>query len=320
MDHRHPVLFDKVAKASIRIIDTFKSQTLANTVNAYTKMDHHHPVLFDKVAKASIRIIDTFKSQTLANTVNAYAKMDHHHPVLFDKVAKASIPIIDTFDSQGLANVVSAFARALHGSQAGSALYNKVADTIKKNPAYLNNSTDVQLVAVAYAFFKANRDEERLLDMIGKEIKGRGGQVMLDAHQLGNLAGAFSCYATPISAKVLQLTFQKYLEQVSRSDERTLESTADIFGAIPSGQRLNVVPSDFLEEIAKLAIENARQARMEDDRDILLNVSRVDKLDQQLRQELYATYKPLVEKYRADISPNTRNLINQVYDGFDTLS
>jgi hypothetical protein len=196
----------------------------------------------------------------------------------------------------------------------------KVADTIKNNPAYLDDSTDMQLVAIAYAYVKAKCKDEDLLDMIGMEIAGRGGQVILDARNLGNLASAFSCHPTPISANVLQMTFQNYLKQVSRSEERTLESTADIFSAIPSGQRLKVVPSDFLEDIAKLAIEHSREARMEDVRDILLSVSRVDKLDQQLRHELYATYRPLFEKYRTDISPKTRNLIDQVYDGFDTLS
>jgi hypothetical protein len=131
-----------------------------------------------------------------------------------------------------------------------------VADTIKNNPAYLDDSTsNMQLVAIAYAYVKAKCKDEDLLDMIGMEITGRGGQVMLDARQWGNLAAAFSCHATPISASVLQLTFQNYLGQVSKSEERTLESTADIFQAIPSGQRLKVVPSDFLQEIAKLAIE-----------------------------------------------------------------
>eukprot|EP00980_Cylindrotheca_fusiformis_P003816 scaffold845_cov73-Cylindrotheca_fusiformis.AAC.1 len=68
-------------------------------------MDHQHPTLFVEVAKAAIPIINTFNSQHLANTVNAFAKMDHQHPMLFDEVAKAAIPNIDTFDSQGLANI-----------------------------------------------------------------------------------------------------------------------------------------------------------------------------------------------------------------------
>jgi hypothetical protein len=213
-------------------------------------------VLFDEVAKLAVPLIDTFNALDLASTVNAYAKMDHHHLVLFDEVAKASIPLVDTFNSQNLAITVSAFARARHDRKACCALYNKVADTIKNNPAYLDDSTsNMQLVAIAYAYVKAKCKDEDLLDMIGMEITGRGGQVMLDAGNLGNLAAAFSCYATPILANVLQLTFQNYLGQVSKSEERTLESTADIFQAIPSGQRLKVVPSDFLQEIAKLAIE-----------------------------------------------------------------
>jgi hypothetical protein len=49
MDHRHPVLFDAVAKAAIPIIDTFDSQGLANMVDGYAKMDHRHPVLLEKL-------------------------------------------------------------------------------------------------------------------------------------------------------------------------------------------------------------------------------------------------------------------------------
>jgi hypothetical protein len=273
-------------------------------VNAYAKIELRHAALFDEVAKASIPIIDTFNSQELANMVNAYTKMDHRHPVLFDEVAKAIVPIIDFFNSQELANAVSGFARAGHGSQAGRSLYHKVADTIKNNPAYLDDSTDMQLVAWK---------DEYLLGMIGMEITGRGGQLMLHARNLGNLASACSCHPTPITVSVLQLTFENYLEQVSRSEGRTLESTADIFQAIPSGQRLKVVPSDFLEDIAKLATEYSREARMEDVRDIPSSVSRVDKFDQQLR------HKPLFDKHRTDISPKRRNLIHQSYDGFDTL-
>jgi hypothetical protein len=256
----------------------------------------------------------------LANMVNAYAKVELRHPVLFDEVAKAAIPIIDTFTFQHLANTVSGFARARGGHEADRALYNKVADTIKNSPACLDDSTDMELVAIAYAFLKAKYKDEDLLDMIGTEITGRGGQFMLDARHLGNLASAFSCHPTPISADVLQLTFQNYLEQVSRSEERTLESIADIFKAIPSGQRLKVLPSDFLEDIAKLAIAHSREARITDVRDILLSVSRVDKLDQQLRHKLYATYRPLFEKYRTELWPETRGLIDQIYDGFDHLS
>eukprot|EP00980_Cylindrotheca_fusiformis_P006503 scaffold1381_cov64-Cylindrotheca_fusiformis.AAC.1 len=37
-------------------------------------MDHHHPMLFDEVARAAIPIINTFKSQELANLVSAIAR------------------------------------------------------------------------------------------------------------------------------------------------------------------------------------------------------------------------------------------------------
>jgi hypothetical protein len=40
-------------------------------VNAYAKINHRHPELFDEVAKAATPILETFNSQDLAIAANA---------------------------------------------------------------------------------------------------------------------------------------------------------------------------------------------------------------------------------------------------------
>eukprot|EP00980_Cylindrotheca_fusiformis_P019900 scaffold7011_cov73-Cylindrotheca_fusiformis.AAC.1 len=275
MDHPHPMLFDEVAKAAIPIIDTFNSQDLANTVNAFAKMDHHHPMLFDEVAKAAIPIIGTFESQHLANTVNAFAKMDHPHPMLFDEVARAAIPIIDTFDSQSLANLVSAIAKMQQDSESCRAVYSVVADRIKKTDRHcLHEASDISLSAIAYAFLKAGHVDDELLELIGIEVSCRGAELSPGTQGWGNLAVAFKNCMSPVADKVFELLFRSFLKQVDNSDERLLESIADVYNAVLVGEHFNDVPSDFLTKVTELAIEYSSQARMEDVRDILIGATR----------------------------------------------
>jgi hypothetical protein len=48
-------------------------------VNAYAKINHRHPELFDEMAKAATPILETFNSQDLAIAANAYAKINHRY-------------------------------------------------------------------------------------------------------------------------------------------------------------------------------------------------------------------------------------------------
>eukprot|EP00980_Cylindrotheca_fusiformis_P025369 scaffold13534_cov69-Cylindrotheca_fusiformis.AAC.2 len=314
MDHQHPMLFDGVAKAAIPIINTFNAQELANTVNAFAKMDHNHPMLFDEVANAAIPIIGAFTSQNLANTVNTFAKMDHQHPMLCDEVAKAAIPIIGTFNSQELANLVSAITRMRQDSESCHAVYSTIAETIKADHHYLNEATDIQLSAIAYAFLKGGHVDDELLKLIGIEVSVRGAELSLGMQEWGNLAAAFKNYKSPVADKVFELLFRSFLEQVDKSDERLLESIADVYRAVLTGEHFNDVPPDFLLKLTELAMEYSSQARMEDVRDILLGATRVDIRGDPLQRELYTAYRPLFERYRKDISPKISDSIDETYE------
>eukprot|EP00980_Cylindrotheca_fusiformis_P018361 scaffold6012_cov127-Cylindrotheca_fusiformis.AAC.4 len=314
MDHPHPMLFDEVANAAIPIINTFESQGLANTVNAFAKMDHQRLMLFDEVANVAIPIIDTFNAQDIANTANAFAKMDHQHPMLFDEVAKATIPIIENFTSQELANLLSAIARMRQDSESCHAVYSAVADSIKANQHCLNEASDIDLSAISYAFLKGGHVDDELLELIGIEISCRGAELSLGVREWGHLAAAFKNYKSPVADKVFELLFRSFLEQVDKSHERLLESVADAYNAILAGEHFNDVPSDFLTKLTKLAMEYSSQARMEDVRDILIGATRVDIRGDPLQRELYTTYRPLFERYRMDMSPFSRDSINETYE------
>lgn len=66
-------------------------------MNAFAKVNHPNPELFNTVATATTRIIDTFNAPDLANTLNAFAKENYPNLELFNTVASAAIPIIHTF-------------------------------------------------------------------------------------------------------------------------------------------------------------------------------------------------------------------------------
>eukprot|EP00980_Cylindrotheca_fusiformis_P011211 scaffold2574_cov98-Cylindrotheca_fusiformis.AAC.1 len=311
MDHQ---LFDEVAKAAIPIIDNFTSQELANTLNAFAKIDHQHPMLFDEVAHAAIPIIGTFNSQGLANTLKSFAKVDHQHPMLFDEVANAAIPIIDNFTSQELANPVSAIARMRQDSGSCRSIYSAVAVTLMANQDCLKEASGIELSAIAYAFLKGRHIDNELLELIGFEVSVRGAELSLGTQECGHLAAAVKNYKSPVAAKVFELLFRSFLEQADKSDEHLLESIADVYNAVLAGEHFNDVPSDFLTNLTKLAMEYSSQARMEDVRDILFGATRVDIRGDALQRELYNTYRPLFERYRKDMSPRVRDSINETYE------
>eukprot|EP00980_Cylindrotheca_fusiformis_P022505 scaffold9373_cov121-Cylindrotheca_fusiformis.AAC.1 len=53
---------------------------------------------------------------------------------------------------------------------------------------------------------------------------------------------------------------------------------------------------------------------MEDVRDILIGAARVDIRGDPQQRELYTTFRPLFDRYRKDMSPYFRDLINETYE------
>jgi hypothetical protein len=312
MDHSHPLLFDEVAKAAPSIIHTFHAQDLANTVNAYAKAGHRHPALFDKVANAAINTITIFKAQELANIVNAFAKMDHHSPALFHEVAKSSIQILDQFTGQGLANLASAFSRNRMECQSTRMLFDKIAVLIKDDPDLLSKWKDVHLVGLGYALMKVRHMDTNLIDTIGTEIISRD-RLLLDMQGWCNLAAAFGHFESPTTAIVLEKVFRSFQTFGSKVN---LQAVADVIGAIPTGQRLQVVASGFPEDMAKLAISKLSEARPEEVRDIIIRFSRIS-LDPELQKEVLETYRPSFDKYSTKLNPKRRAEIYRIYREFD---
>merc|ERR1719215_80449 len=128
-------------------------------------MEYHSPALFEAVADAAITILDTFNSQDLANTVNAYAKMEYHSPALFEAVADAAIPILDTFNSQDLSNTVAAFAKQRHNCASTPLLFQETANIIKSRSS-LGEWDLAELTGVVYAFMKARNHDQELLEVV----------------------------------------------------------------------------------------------------------------------------------------------------------
>jgi hypothetical protein len=85
VNYRHPELFDEVAKAAIRIMDTsFGPKRLVTTLNAYAMMEHRHPILFDQVASVLVQSCDKLNSKDLKIMSKAFAKFDHYPTELLE--------------------------------------------------------------------------------------------------------------------------------------------------------------------------------------------------------------------------------------------
>jgi hypothetical protein len=315
MGHQSSELFQAVATAAIPIMHSFNSQDLANIVNAYAKMGHQSSELFQAVATAAIPIMHSFNSQEMANIVNAYSKMGHQSSELFQAVATAAIPIMHSFNSQALANIIGAFSRNRVSCQASSRLFLEASLLIASSKSSLASWEGVNLVEIAYAFMKGRHMNKNVWNAIGSEIVKRD-QVLWNAHQLGNLAAAFSNLETTSSvpANVLKMIFQRI--QSMKASEIGLQTIADVCGAISLGQQLEVVPSGFVKELVELAIEKSNESRPEDTRDVLIRLSKIN-VEKTLLKELFVHYRPIFDKDFKYIAKKRRIEILEIYKQFD---
>ena len=241
--------------------------------------------------------------------------MNHDDPRLFDEVSRASLAVLDfSCDFLEMSLIISAFAKARHYSQDTEALSNRISESIVDGSISLSDWDETLLTAFIYACMKSRFIDTKLFDMIGRELTSRdrfdGG-----CRELGNLATAFSeCHEATMTPIVMEMCFQRFHSMTSVHVDASLESIADIFKAIPVAQTLNAsIPSNFVDDVAKLAIELSKESRMEDVRDILISVTRIEGLDASIRRNLLDTYKPIYNTFRKDIHPGRQKEIDKLY-------
>ena len=191
-------------------------------------------------------------------------------------------------------------------------------ESIADDSASLSDWDDIALIAFVYACMKAGYIDAEAFDMIGREVTSRD-KFDADWHGLGNLAAAFSqCREASVTPRVMEMCFQKFQNGMTRGDrlDADLEAVADIFSSIPVAQSLSAsIPSNFLDDMAKLAIVKSDESRMEDVRDILMAVSRMEGLDTNIRRDLLDTFKHIYDRFREDMHPGRQKEIDKLYQG-----
>mgnify|MGYP004097867319 CR=1 FL=1 len=68
-------MLDTIADQSIKQLDDFKPQEIANTVFHIATAGHHCPALFEAVARETLHRLPHFGPQELANTAWAFATL-----------------------------------------------------------------------------------------------------------------------------------------------------------------------------------------------------------------------------------------------------
>jgi len=114
--HTDPHLFNAMSQLALLKLDSFNSQEIANTMWAYATANHPAPEFFNAVTKLAISKLDTFNSQEIANTLWAFATLSHPAPEFFDAVSNLTVTKLNTFNSQELANAIWAYAAVYHYS------------------------------------------------------------------------------------------------------------------------------------------------------------------------------------------------------------
>jgi hypothetical protein len=289
-----------------------------------------NPHLFqsNEAVKALIQSVDlvkrSMKKRDVQKLLTALSKTGvtratlHFHQNLMFTMGEVALEKVDEFSPKQLASLVCAFSRVRAHGALCSRLYEKVAIKVVSDSVSVSGWEEIHLVAIAYAFMKANHMNADLFDTIGRELLMRGdAEIFYDGRQLGNLAAAYGKCNSLLTAGILELVFEKF--QSLHADEFDLQNVADISAAIPLGHHLKVVPPGFSEKMTRFAIEKAEESRHEDTRCILLNFSRI-RIDGQLRRQLMITYRPIFHSHSRFMSAANRLRIGKMYKKYGPLS
>lgn len=235
---------------------------------------------------------------------------------LMHKMGKIALQKVGEFSPNQLAPFVCAFSRVRCQGALFSYIYDEVAMSVAA--ASLSEWEEVHLVAIAHAFMKANHMNADIFNTIGREILMRGeAEIFYDSRQLGNLAAAYGTVDCMLTPRILELIFEKF--QCLRANEFGLQAVVDIASAMVLGNLFKVIPPGFCDEMARFAIEKARESRHEDVRSVLLTFTKLP-IDAQLRRQLLTTYMPLYHRHSSLMTTTNRSKIDKIYKRFGPLS
>jgi hypothetical protein len=168
----------------------------------------NNPHLFqsNEAVKALIQSVDLVKRSmkkrdvqklltALSKTGVTRATLAIHQNLMFT-MGEVALEKVDEFSPKQLAPLVCAFSRVRAHGALCSRLYEKVATKVVSDS--VSGWEENHLVAIAYAFMKANHTNADLFDTIGRELLMRGdAEIFYDGRELGNLAAGHMETPTP---------------------------------------------------------------------------------------------------------------------------
>jgi hypothetical protein len=185
-------LLQNVTEKSVRCINTFNAQDIANIVWSYAALRVPQPDLFQSVGD-TVAIkpnLAEFTPQGFANTVWAFATVNIQHPGLFKKVGDEVVKMdkLKSCDPQNLSNIVWAYATANVNHHA---LFKKVGDAIVELDS-LSSFKPQELSNIVWAYTKANVQHSDLFKKVGTAIMQLDHLTAFDPQALSNTVWAFA--------------------------------------------------------------------------------------------------------------------------------
>ena len=113
------ILFDEVAKVSIRRVKSLAPQNMANILWAYASTEQSHPALFNAIAQEAAPRLREFSPKQLANLAWALSKYPppKSKNYIFDRIAAEVVDRgLESFTNQGLTMIAHSFATVGHKS------------------------------------------------------------------------------------------------------------------------------------------------------------------------------------------------------------
>jgi len=103
-------LFDALAGASLRTLETFKTQNLSNMAWAFAKLGEADEELMTAIAEAALARISGLSPTDLATIAWAFAKLGLRDDELMEAISEAALAKMHEFSATSLANLAWAYA------------------------------------------------------------------------------------------------------------------------------------------------------------------------------------------------------------------
>ncbi|KAL3934238.1 MAG: hypothetical protein SGBAC_009996 [Bacillariaceae sp.] len=348
LNHGDRAFYDEIASAAILSMDTFKGLHLQSIIHSFSKINYFHAQLFEQVAESSILKMDSLTVPNLKVLIRSFSKLHYNHNELVLEVGQQMVAESGKFNVEILINVLEAFVKlnikpsmlgelnakcknvipilriseelsmvkSLSRLQVEGDCIERISQKIYKACPHLTN---IELIEVAKTFTIVRYKKNEFWLLLQKEILRRDDSKWT-AKELGVLSSAYGPVSSSLCAgprtEVVSMCFKMF--HLKDSSEITIQDVAAVSSAIPFGKRARLFPTGFLGRVTELAISKAPEARPDDVRCMLINLSQID-LPLPSRRRLLGTYRAIFSEVSLFLNSEDCKSITKVYVEMDKM-